>query len=119
MARPSKYTPDRAEEIIASLKIGLTDRDAALASGISEATFARWRERYRDFDDRVTRAKAERARTWLLMLRQNAQKGDTKAITELLDRCAPEYRKTVNLNHSGVVTFADLASIAAADAESS
>jgi len=104
--RRTKYTPERVDEIIASLKIGLTDRDAALASGISWDTFDAWQKRYPDFSDRVTRAKAERARTWLLMLRQNAQKGDTKAITELLDRCAPEYRKSSDLNvtHTGVVT---------------
>lgn len=101
--RKSKYTPEIVEEIVTSLKIGLTDKDAALASGISWDTFDDWQKKYPDFSNRVTRAKAERARTWLLLLRQNAQTGDTRAIEALLDRCAPDYRKStdVNLRHSG------------------
>lgn len=103
MARKSKYTPAIVDEIVTSLKLGLTDKDAALASGISWDTFDAWQKRYPDFSDRVTRAKSERSRTWLLLLRKNAETGDTRAITELLDRCAPDYRKTtdMNLRHSG------------------
>lgn len=99
----TKYTPEIEDEIVASLKIGLTDTDAALASGISWDTFNRWQKRHARFADRVTRAKAERTRTWLALLRKNAETGDTRAIEALLDRCAPDYRKTtdMNLRHSG------------------
>lgn len=108
--RRSKYTPEIVAEITASLEIGLTDKDAALASGISWDTFSAWQKRYPDFSDRVTRAKAKRARTWLLLLRQNAQAGDTRAIEALLDRCAPDYRKTsdVNVTHAGTISHRDL-----------
>lgn len=99
MARPTKYTSETAEEIIAGIAVGLTNKDAALAAGISEDTFIRWNNRYADFANRVTRAKSQRSRTWLKMLRDNAAKGDTKAIAELLDRCAPDYRKTVEHDH--------------------
>lgn len=101
--RKTKYTPEIVDEIVTSLKIGLTDTDAAVASGITWDTFNAWRERYPDFSSRVTRAKAERARTWLALLRKNAETGDTRALEALLDRCAPDYRKTtdMNLRHSG------------------
>jgi len=119
MARPTLYTEDRVNEIIVSLQAGCTDKDAALASGISEATFERWEKRYTDFADRVTRAKAQRARGWLILLRQNAQRGDTKAITELLDRCAPDYRKTndVNVKLSGTIGTRDLSVFTDAEVE--
>lgn len=108
MARPSKYTPELADNIIAGVSIGLTDKDAALAAGITEITLWRYRKRYAGFDNRLTRARAARARKWLEQLWLNAQQSDTKAITELLDRCAPEYRKTENVNvtHGGLVKHA-------------
>lgn len=110
MARRSKYTPEIVNEIVASLKLGLTDTDAALASGISWDTFDAWQKRYPDFSERVTRARAERSRTWLALLRKNAELGDTRAIEALLDRCAPNYRKTsdVNVNHGGTISHRDL-----------
>ncbi len=119
MARPTLYTEERVNEIIVSLSAGCTDKDAALASGISESTFAKWQTRYSGFSDRVTRAKAQRARGWLLLLRQNAVAGDTKAITELLDRCAPDYRKTndVNVKHSGTIGTRDLSVFTDAEVE--
>ncbi len=67
MARPTLYTEERVNEIIVSLSAGCTDKDAALASGISEATFERWEKRYADFAGRVTRAKAQRSRGWLIL----------------------------------------------------
>jgi hypothetical protein len=99
--RKSLYTEERVKEIETSLSLGLTDKDAARSSGISEDTFARWQAKYADFAERVTRAKANRVKTWMLLLRQNAMAGDTRAITELLDRCAPDYRKTERYEHTG------------------
>lgn len=119
MARPTLYNEERVNEIIVSLSAGCTDKDAALASGITEGTFANWQKRYSDFSSRVTRAKAQRARGWLLLLRQNAMTGDTKAITELLDRCAPDYRKTndVNVKHSGMIATRDMSVFTDAEIE--
>lgn len=101
--RKTKYNPAIVEEIIGSLMLGLTDNDAAVASGISWDTFDRWQKQHADFAERVTRAKAQRSRTWLMWMRDKAKAGDVKAIESLLDRCTTDYRKTtdMNLRHSG------------------
>ncbi len=93
MARPTKYTDEIVNEIVGGVAVGLTDKDAALAAGISENTLHVWRRRYRDFDSRLMRARKQRSR---LMLRRihEAGKTDWKAAAELLDRTDREYRKT-------------------------
>ena len=107
MARPTKYTPETADEIVAGIAVGLTDKDAALAAGICEKTLERWRKRFVDFDDRLTRARALRTRGWLQGVRRLAtEQRDLRAYESLLDRCAPEYRKAagVDVTHRGTVT---------------
>lgn len=103
--RRTKYTPELANEIVAGIAIGLTDRDAAIAAGISEDTFGRWMNAQRgapaDLADRVTRARTQRSRLWLGGIRRAADSGDWKAYAELLDRCAPDYRKTQKHELSG------------------
>lgn len=59
MARPTKYTEDRAKLIIKLLGDGCTRRAAYGSAGIDAATFARWLERFADFAESVTRAEAE------------------------------------------------------------
>jgi hypothetical protein len=97
--RPTKYTNGLAEEIVAGISDGLTDKDAALAAGVSEDTFGRWMKGLRgapaDLADRIARARVRRSRRWLGRLSSLADAGDVRAISELLDRCAgPDYRKT-------------------------
>lgn len=92
------YTDAIAEEIIAGIATGLTDKDAAAAAGISEDTFGRWMKGRSgagaDFADRVTRTRRQRARLWLGGIGKIAKESkDWRAYAELLDRCAPEYRK--------------------------
>jgi Transposase len=102
MARPSKYTAERAAAVVAGVAAGLTDKDAALAAGIGESTLARWRARFGGFDDRLARARAERTAGWLERIAELAgQTRDWRAYAELLDRCAPEYRKTTVHEHVG------------------
>ncbi len=123
MARPTKYTDEIVNEIVGGVAVGLTDKDAALAAGISENTLHVWRRRYRDFDSRLMRARKQRSR---LMLRRihEAGKTDWKAAAELLDRTDREYRKTPleitgkdggPIQHETTVTIRDLATRAAED----
>ncbi len=93
MARPTKYTDEIVNEIIGGVAVGMTDKDAALAAGITEQTLSRWRKRYVDFDNRLMRARKQRSR---LLLRRihTASERDWKAAAELLDRTDREYRKT-------------------------
>ncbi len=93
MARQSKYTPELVDEIVNGVVVGLTDKDAALAAGISENTLHVWRRRYRDFDSRLMRARKQRSRLMLKRIHE-AGKTDWKAAAELLDRTDREYRKT-------------------------
>lgn len=107
MARPTKYTPETVDALLAGIRKGLTTKDAALLAGITDDTVANWQRRYSDFSDRLARAHAERAQTWLGAIAAiGAQTKDWRAIAELLDRCAPEYRKTagVDVKHSGTVS---------------
>ncbi len=95
--RKLSYSGELADEIVAGIAVGLTDKDAAGAAGISEDTFGRWMKGQRgapaDLADRVTMARPQRARRWLGTLSALAADGDVKALTELLDRCEPHYRK--------------------------
>jgi hypothetical protein len=94
MPRRSKYTPELADLIVNAVRDGLTYRDAALVAGVSEDALQYWFKRYPDFSERIARARAERSRLWLEKLRTLAdQQRDWRAYADLLDRCAPEYRK--------------------------
>ena len=100
MARPGAraYSKETEKEVLGGIAAGLTDKDACLAAGISEDTWGRWLKGQRgapaELADRVARARPRRTARWLSKLWQLAEAGDTRAVTELLDRCAPEYRKT-------------------------
>lgn len=111
MARKSKYTPERVEMIVSGIRDGLTDKDASLVAGISQDTLIIWKNRYSDFSDRLAQAHAERSRGWLAKIAEAAPK-DWRAYAELLDRCAPEYRKSGNVNIN--IVLRDLAQKAAA-----
>ncbi len=123
MARPTKYTDEIVNEIIGGVAVGMTDKDAALAAGITEQTLSRWRKRYVDFDNRLMRARKQRSR---LLLRRihTATERDWRAAAELLDRTDREYRKTPleitgkdggPIQHETTITIRDLATRAAED----
>lgn len=98
--RKSKYTPERVEMILEGIRSGLTQKDACLVAGIDHATLENWTAKYSDFSERLASAHAERARVWLDGIAAAAPK-DWRAYEALLDRCAPEYRKTQRVEHSG------------------
>lgn len=106
MPRHRSITPDVETEIIAGIASGLTKGDAAIAAGVSHTTLNRHEKRSAEFAQRLTRASKQRTRTWLSQLWRNAQAGDTRAITELIDRCDSDYRKTtqVSVSHTGTIT---------------
>lgn len=100
--RPTKYNDAIVEEIIGGIAVGLTDKDAAHAAGITEMTLGRWRKRYVDFDTRLMRARSQRTRVWLNGIRKAAiDTGDWRAYGELLDRCSSDYRKRQAVEHIG------------------
>lgn len=91
--RPTKYDDAIVKLIVNGIRAGLTNKDAALVAGINETTLIRWEKKYANFADQLTRARAERSADWLAHIRKAGAK-DWRAYAELLDRCAPEYRKT-------------------------
>lgn len=59
MARPTKYTPERVQRIVETLRGGNTRRAAAWAGGIEIDTFHQWLKRYPAFSDAVKTAEAD------------------------------------------------------------
>lgn len=101
MGRRSKYTAELANQIVSDIGLGLTQKDASLNAGINQDTLIRWIDTKPDFADRIARARAKRNRNWIGALSSAARNGDVRAICALLDRCAPEYRTTSNVEISG------------------
>ena len=51
--RPTKFTPDVVEAILKGIAEGLTYRDSCVMAGISEDSFARWRQDNAEFAEQV------------------------------------------------------------------
>lgn len=101
--RKTKYGPETTEAIIRAISRGLTDRDAAVLAGVSWDSLDLWRSRYPDFASRLREAHAARTDRWIGNL-ERAGVDDWRATEALLDRCAPNYRKTTGLELSGNLT---------------
>lgn len=100
LPRPQKLTKARREVIRQALLDGLTVKDASKLAGISDTTFYNWRRAHPDFDQMIEETIAERARILLLKIAEAGPK-DWRAYADVLDRVAPQYRKTSNLEVSG------------------
>lgn len=59
----SKFTPERAEAVLAALRGGMTLPQAANTVGVYKETLAAWRQRHIWFDDAVRRARSLRCIT--------------------------------------------------------
>lgn len=98
MARPSKFTPETVNALLAGVRAGLPFRLAAEAAGISETTFHEWQSGKlprgadkmlkAEFSDQLTRAKGESARR-LTALISSAATDDWRAAAWLLERRFP------------------------------
>lgn len=98
--RKSKFTPAVVQEITDGIADGLTEHDAALAAGIGPSTHHQWKKEKPEYPEVIGQARARRTRRWLTKLGERAERGDVRSIEALLDRCAPEYRKTSNVQVS-------------------
>jgi transposase len=105
--RPTKYTPETAKKITDAIRVGATFRLACAYAGVSEDTFARWRERYADFADMLREAEGQGAVGWLAKIEKAANDGDWKAGAWKLERRYPqEYgRQVIDQQHSGGLTI--------------
>ena len=94
MARPQKYTPERAEQLCSLLEIGVTRVSASAAIGISEDTFARWLRAkdpsYSSFADSVRLAEARCGVRMARILMEAAEAGDYRAALGWLKLARPD-----------------------------
>ena len=110
MARPVKYTAERADKLIQAIRVGATFRLACQYAGISEDTFARWMDGQRgapaDLADRVKEAEGSGAIGWLAVIEKASVKSWQAAAWKLERRYPHEYGRTVQeTEHSGDITI--------------
>lgn len=110
MARPTKYTPETAKKITDAIRVGATYRLACDYAGVSEDTFARWRERYADFAEGIKEAEGAGAVGWLAKIEKAANEGVWQAAAWKLERRYPESygRHVVDQRHSGQIDVSKL-----------
>src|SRR5438105_1339231 len=87
--RPTKYTPEIVEKITSAIAVGAPYAHACAYAGISQDTFARWRERYPDFADAVKSAEGRGVIGWLARIEQAAKEGNWQAAAWKLERRYP------------------------------
>lgn len=88
--RKTKYTPETVERILQAIRVGSVDEHAAEYGGIDGATFYRWMQRYSEFCEAVTRAKAEARTQSLARIRKAGADGDWRADAWFLERRYPQ-----------------------------
>jgi hypothetical protein len=66
--RRTKYTPETVEKITQAIRLGATYRLACDYAGISEETFAQWRNTKPEFSEAVKAAEGEGAIKWLALI---------------------------------------------------
>lgn len=108
--RKTKYTAEAVKKITDAIRVGATYELAASYAGISEDTFARWRERYADFADKLREAEGEGAIGWLAKIEKSANDGDWRAAAWKLERRYPDSygRKVLDQHHSGHIDVGTL-----------
>ena len=86
MGRPSKYTPERAQQITDALAAGNTRKASAAHAGIGENTLGDWLRRFRDFRDAIEKAEAEAELAHVATIRAAAHDGTWQASAWWLER---------------------------------
>jgi transposase len=90
VARPTRYSPEVAEQILAALRGGNTRRAAAAAAGVTERTFERWMARFVGFVGAIEKAEAEAHLAHVATIQTAATDGTWQASAWWLERRCPE-----------------------------
>src|SRR5437773_11154093 len=94
--RPTKYSPDTVERLLAGLTDGLPIKSACIIAGIGVSTFSDWREKYPELEERMAEAR-EKARLKMLQRIKRAAEDDWRAAAEWLRLTFPDvYRRANN-----------------------
>ena len=94
--RPTKYSPETVERLLAGLADGLSYKSACITAGIGVSTLADWREKYPELEVRMEEAR-EVARQKMLQRIKRASENDWRAAAEWLRLTFPaDYRRASN-----------------------
>jgi hypothetical protein len=97
--RPSKYTPETVEKLLAAIADGLTIRQSCLAAGIGEQTVRDWQERYPDLESRLAEAREQARQKALACIKAAGEAGDWRAAEAFLRLSFhQDYRRDSNIN---------------------
>ena len=91
--RPSKYTPETVDRLLAALADGLTQKQACAACGICEKTLANWREQYPELEPQMAEARETARQKALAGIKAAGEAGDWRALEAFLRLSFPEYRQ--------------------------
>ena len=98
--RPTLYTAETVDRLLAGLADGLNITQACAACGISPRTLIDWRERYPDLEPRLTEARETARRKVLAMIKSIGEEtNDWRALDTWLQRSFPaDYRRDSNVS---------------------
>jgi len=105
IGRPTKRTPATVRKICRGIAEGLPFKFAAVAAGVSEETFCKWRAEFADFNEAVQQAVASGITKRLKQIKRAGDEGDWKAAAWWLEHVVPsEYAKSrIELEHIGKI----------------
>jgi hypothetical protein len=104
--RPTKYTPETVERLLATLADGLTQKQACLACGIGESTLYGWKKERPKLVTQMTEAREQARQKALAKIKAAGESGDWRASAEFLKLSFPEYRQGNNINVSATANAA-------------
>jgi Homeodomain-like domain len=114
--RPTLYTPETIDKLLANLADGLTIKQACLACSISESTLSDWRERYADLEARLTEAREQARRKALANIKAAGDSGDWRASEAFLRMSfAADYRRDASINVSATASAQQAVVVTAED----
>jgi hypothetical protein len=91
--RPTKYTPETVERLLATLADGLTQKQACLACGIGESTLYGWKKEHPELVTQMAEAREQARQKALAKIKAAGESGDWRASAEFLKLSFPEYRQ--------------------------
>ena len=91
VGRPTKYVPETIQAIIASLAIGNTKEDSAVAAGVTYTTMRQWELDYPEFSEATQKAQAQARQRMVGTIAKAAADGNWVAAMTYLERRDPEH----------------------------
>jgi hypothetical protein len=77
--RPTLYTPETVDRLLSALADGLNQKQACIASGISESTLSNWKEQHPELQERLASAREQARQKALATIKAAGEAGDWRA----------------------------------------